>query len=289
MQEELIVQCGHGECNGSLDLAKEDTCPNCGISHFELTEEEKSQHLKNQQSEYTIYQQEYIDAIKEQYDSSIAEMVDGSSNFIHPSAIVGKNVKLGNRNYIGANCYIVGDTIIGDNNHFEAFCSVGSFPEHRAYFNNKKMQGVVIGDNNVFREFTTINSGCIKDTIIGNNVWMLKGSHVGHDSEIMDGTTLSCNVLIGGHSLVGYDVNFGLGSICHQFSVIGSCSMIGMGTIINKKSEILPYKTYVGNPPKILGVNAHKIYKYTFTGMGVHEDFYKMQLQRMEKIKKDLL
>jgi len=180
------------------------------------------------------------------------------SNYIHPTAVVDPSVTLGDNNHIGAFCYITGDTRIGDNNRFEAHCSVGTPPEHKHYV-GKETKGVVIGSNNVFREFITINAGCTQDTIIEDNVWMLKGSHVGHDSLIESDAILSCNVLIGGYSIVGRNANMGLGSICHQFSIIGGGAMIGMGSIITKKKAILPLSVYVGNPAKFLKLNTHKL------------------------------
>ena len=86
---------------------------------------------------------------------------------------------------------------------------------------------------------------------------MLRGSHVGHDSLISNNCVLSCNVLIGGHSILGEGVNMGLGSICHQFSKIGSYSMIGMGAIITKKFESKCFGVFVGNPAKYIKDNEH--------------------------------
>jgi len=239
-------------------------------------------------NDYTIYQQEYIESIKEEYQKPIIDMVDGNNNFIHPTSIIGTNVILGRNNYIGANCYFVGDVIIGDNNHFEAFCSVGTFPEHRSFFKDKKMKGVEIGDNNVFREFTTINSGCYRNTLIGSNVWMLKGSYLGHDAEMYDNSTLSINAVIGGHSSLGYDVNFGIGAVCHQFSVIGSGAMIGMGAIVTKKSKILPLQTYVGNPCKHLKENTYKRSRLTQSEIDFYFTHYKEQLSKMEETKNSI-
>lgn len=236
-------------------------------------------------NDYTIFQQEYIDAIKEEYKKPLSEIVDKNSNFIHPSAIIGENVILGKNNYIGANCYIVGDVVIGDNNHFEAFCSIGTSPEHRLFFKQTKMYGVEIGNNNIFREFITVNSGFYKRTKIANDVWILRGSYVGHDTEIEDHTTLSANVLLGGHCLVGYGVNFGLGAICHQFSIIGSGSMIGMGAIVTKTSIIEPFKTYVGNPCKYLKDNTYKIKSVTPAELNNWLRFYDIQKTKMNEVK----
>ena len=187
---------------------------------------------------------------------------NGITNYIHPTAVIGENVKLGNNNYIGAFCYIIGDTVIGDNNRFEAFCSVGTEPEHKAYF-GKPNKGVIIGNGNVFREYVTINAGCEKPTIVNDDVLMLKASHIGHDSTIMSNCTLACNVLIAGHSLLGRYVNMGLGSVCHQYSRIGSGSMIGMGTVITKKVNPKCFGLYVGTPPRCLKMNEHLMKQFT--------------------------
>lgn len=175
-------------------------------------------------------------------------------NHIHETAYVGPDVILGDNNYIGPYCYITGHTTIGSDNHFEAFCSIGSPAEHRDYF--KDNTGLTsIGSGNVFREYVTVNAGTIETTAMGNDNIMLRGSHVGHDSIIYNRVNLSCNVLIGGHSVVMDGVNFGLGSVCHQFSVIGAYSMIGMNSTVTKSSRIEPGNVYVGSPVKCLRKN----------------------------------
>lgn len=199
-------------------------------------------------------------------------------NTIHPTAIIGENVKLGKGNYIGAFCIISGNTTIGENNRFEAFCIVGSEPEHKEYF-GKENKGVIIGSNNHFRELITINAGCQKPTILHDHITMLRGSHIGHDSTIMSYCTISCNVLVGGHSLLGMGVNMGLGSICHQFSRIGSYCMIGMGAIIPKKIKPECFTTYVGNPARFLGKNKYQYEKFSTEEIQkITEEFNQTQL-----------
>jgi len=186
-----------------------------------------------------------------------------NSSYIHPTAIVDSGVTLGQNNYIGPYCFITGNTQIGDNNRFEAYCSIGTPPEHRDHFKGSPFS-VIIGNNCTIREYVTINSGTVRDTVLYSNVTMLRNSHIGHDSIIEDKVNLSCNVLVGGHSYVMEGVNMGLGSMCHQFSVLGAYSMIGMGGIVVKSSEIHPGEIYVGNPVKFLkenriGLNRNKI------------------------------
>lgn len=223
--------------------------------------------------------------MREMYDPKDTKHVhDTNRNFIHETANVGDSVKLGKNNYIGAFCNIVGNTIIGDNNRFEGYCSIGTFPEHRTYYEKQVSTKVVIGSNNVFREFVTINAGTIQDTIVEDYVWMLRGSHVGHDSLVRSNCTISCNVLIGGHSILGRWVNMGLGSICHQYSVIGGGSMIGMGCIITKKTPVKPFETHVGNPARHLRANVHRIDNSTPNEITMIHSQYQEDLIAIKKI-----
>jgi UDP-N-acetylglucosamine acyltransferase len=179
-----------------------------------------------------------------------------SQNFIHPTAIVDETVRLGSGNYIGPYCNITGKTVIGNNNRFEAFCSIGTRAEHKQFCGEGETE---IGNNNTFREFVTVNAGTESKTRIGNDCWLLKGSHVGHDVILEDSVTLACNVLIGGHSYLMKGCNFGLGSVCHQRSIIGSYAMIGMNAVVTKSSRIFPFVTFAGVPAKIIGPNNYQI------------------------------
>jgi UDP-N-acetylglucosamine acyltransferase len=103
--------------------------------------------------------------------------------------------------------------------------------------------------------FVTINAGTKQPTVLYDNIVMLRNSYIGHDSTVENKANLSCNVLIGGHSYIMEGANFGLGSICHQFTKIGAYTMIGMGCIITKKSLIYPGNIYVGSPATLLKEN----------------------------------
>lgn len=175
-------------------------------------------------------------------------------NYIHETVIIEPDVEMGQHNYIGPYCIIKSGTKIGNRNRFEAHCSIGTPAEHRDYFRIKG-KGVIIGDDCVFREFITINEGTKVATALGNKVVMLRGAHIGHDSQVEDFCNLSCNVLIGGHSYLMEGCNFGLAAMCHQHSIIGAYSMIGMNSVITKDAQISPGEIYVGQPAKFLKQN----------------------------------
>tara|TARA_B100000575_G_C22598184_1_gene374459 strand:+ start:145 stop:492 length:348 start_codon:yes stop_codon:yes gene_type:complete len=75
-------------------------------------------------------------------------------------------------------------------------------------------------------------------------------SHIAHDCIIEDDVVFSNNVTLGGNTHVMKKSQLGFNTIVHQNQVIGSFSMVGMGTIITKKIKILPGFIYYGNPAK---------------------------------------
>lgn len=177
-------------------------------------------------------------------------------NDIHPRAIIGSNVKMGEGNYIGPYVTIYEGVIIGHNNRFEGHCSIGSPAEHQQYFfTDEAERRVLIGNGNVIREFVTINAPTTGTTVMRSCCVMLRGSHLSHDSVLEDHVTVSCNVLIGGHSHIMQHANLGLGCILHQFTVVGSCAMVGMGAVVTKKLSVMPGGIYVGNPAKRIKEN----------------------------------
>jgi len=182
------------------------------------------------------------------------------SNVIHPTAVIGDDVELGEDNYIGPFCYFTGKVEIGNNNRFEAYCSIGGRAEHIKHWH--KDGRTMIGSDGIFREYSIINSGTNDDlTFIGDNVIILNKAYVAHDCVIEDGVTLSCGVKIGGNVNVMKESNLGMGVTVHQYQVIGSWSMLGMGCVVPKKSRIEPGQTWVGNPARRLKTNMYALNK----------------------------
>ena len=60
---------------------------------------------------------------------------------------------------------------------------------------------------------------------------------------------------VGGHVHVGDKCNLGLNSSIHQRLEIPEGCMIGANAFVGKKSELQPYRKYVGVPVKDIGSN----------------------------------
>lgn len=166
-------------------------------------------------------------------------------NVIHPSAVIDEAAILGQDNYIGPYCYIGPGVSIGSNNRFEAYVSLGTPAEHRDYF-HKTPGKVSIGSGNVIREFVTINGGTTESTTVGDNNIFLRGTHLGHDVIVENRCNFSCNVLIGGSTIVCEGANLGLSAVVHQHRVIGAFSMIGMNSSVTRNT--IPFVVAFGSP-----------------------------------------
>jgi UDP-N-acetylglucosamine acyltransferase len=159
------------------------------------------------------------------------------ANFIHPTAIIGDNVILGDNNYIGA------------------FCIIGDPAEHKKYWGQEKGK-VIIGNNNIVTGLVTIDAGTEVPTIIEDGCFIMKHAHIGHDCRIMNNVTISCGAKIGGHSIIGEGSNIGLNAVLHQFSIIKKGCMIGASAFFKGESE--PEMKYAGVPARKLGSNIRK-------------------------------
>lgn len=185
--------------------------------------------------------------------------IDTVTNRIHPTAIIGAGVELGDHNVVGPYTVIVGPARIGDNNWIGPSVSIGTPAEYRGgphpvgWEGELDGVGVVIGNDNIIREFVTVNQGTHEPTTFGDGCYVLARSHVGHDCVLHDSVTLADAVQLGGHTHVWSWANIGMGAVVHQRTQVGPGAMIGMGSAVRK--DVPPFTVMVGNPARVSGVN----------------------------------
>ena len=145
--------------------------------------------------------------------------------------------------------------VIGTGNKIGPYCCIGESAQHPRKTSIGKVR---IGNNNIIREFCRINKPTSLDseTTIGDDNYLMAGSHIDHDCVLEDNIRLSTNTTLSGNVYIMKGCVLGLGVLIHQEQVIGSYSMLGMGAIITKSLEVLPGHTYAGNPAKLLKLNS---------------------------------
>jgi UDP-N-acetylglucosamine acyltransferase len=198
-------------------------------------------------------------------------MMEYKKNYIHPTAQIGARVRMGLGNHIGPFCVIHDGVYLGDNNYFESHTVIGAMPEHRLAWSSFTNKGVMIGSNNRFSPFVTVDGGYLSETVIYNECYFLRGSHVGHDAILESGSSIHCNVIIGGHSFIMRSAYLGLGSILNPNCVIGAYSLIGSNSLVLNKSVIAPFTKHKGSPCEYLGPNTQKLTAFLNAGHNEHE------------------
>jgi UDP-N-acetylglucosamine acyltransferase len=181
------------------------------------------------------------------------------TNRIHPTAVLGVGVELGVDNVVGPYCVLLGPCRIGDGNWIGPHVVLGTPAQDRAaphpvgWAGESAGLGVVIGDRNRIREFVSVHQGTRRPTTLGDDCYLLSGSHVAHDCVVGDDVTLACSAQVGAHTDVWSYANVGLGAVVHQHARIGPGAMVGMGAAV--RGEVPAFVVSVGLPARTVGVN----------------------------------
>ena len=206
---------------------------------------------------------------------------------IHPTAIIGKNVKFGHDVSIGPYTIIRDNVKIGDRTQIHAHALIGELTTigedcrifHSAVvgevnqdlkYNGEATQ-TIIGDRTIIREFCTIHRGT-KDkwkTTVGADCLLMAYAHVAHDVEVGCNVILANAATLAGHVTVGdFAIIGGLTGI-HQFCKIGAHAMIGGGFRVTK--DIPPYIRAAGEPIRFSGVNIIGLRRRGFSKESIKE------------------
>lgn len=118
--------------------------------------------------------------------------------------------------------------------------AVGGDPQDLS-FDPATDSGVIIGANNTLREHVTIHRSarCGGNTILGENNFLMSGSHVGHDVIMGDHNVIANNVMLAGHIRMGNRSFLGGGAGFHQGIHIGDYSIIQGNAAISQ--DVPPY------------------------------------------------
>ena len=177
----------------------------------------------------------------------------GDGNDIGPGCILEPGVKLGSKNRLWANVYVGPGTTLGDDNQLHMGAVVGHVPQDLAFAGAPSFTR--IGSRNTIREYVTIHRGT-KDgssTVIGDENFFMANTHIAHNCEVGHRV-----ILVNLASLTGYcvveDQAFLSGIVgLHQFTRVGRLAMISALSAVNK--DVPPYMLCGGRPAVVQGVN----------------------------------
>lgn len=193
-------------------------------------------------------------------------------SFIHESAIVspdakigadchigafstiGDEVVLGSRVHLESHIVVDGKTSIGDDTRIFPFVSIGLAPQDLKY--GGEPTATEIGKRNHIREFVTIHRGTTGGgglTKIGDDNLLMAQAHVAHDCRIGNEVIMANAATLAGHVEIADRANIGAYSGVHQFCRIGLEAFVGGYSVIVK--DALPFAISQGNHARCFGLN----------------------------------
>lgn len=181
-------------------------------------------------------------------DAKIADDVS-----IGPYSIIEAGVSIGEGSVVEDHVLLREGTKIGKKNRICHAALLGGEPQDLKFKGQKT--GVRIGDSNTIREFVTIHRATVEneDTVLGSNCMIMAYVHVAHDCRVGSNVIIANATQMGGFVTVEDSVFLSALIPIHQFSRIGTYSIVGGGFRVDK--DVMPFALAGGEPLRIYGLN----------------------------------
>lgn len=183
---------------------------------------------------------------------------------VHPTAIIGPEAELAPDVSIGPWCvlegrvrlgagvslvaqvHLSGPVEIGAGTTLYPGACIGLPPQDVKFKIGDPTAGVVIGSNCIIREHATVHAATKTDvpTRVGDNVFMMVNTHLGHDARVGNRVVLVNNTALAGHSSVDDQATLSGAVLVHQFTRIGRLAFISGGTPV--PSDVPPFCVAAG-------------------------------------------
>jgi UDP-N-acetylglucosamine acyltransferase len=194
--------------------------------------------------------------------------VIGADVEIGPYCVVGPNVAIGDNCKLVAQVHIAGHTTIGPGTTIYPFVSLGTPPQSVHYKGGPTK--LRIGARCQIRENVTANTGTESGggiTTIGDECFLMAGSHVAHDCHIGNNVVFANNAVIGGHCEVGDHVFLGGHCAVHQHTRLGESAMVAGYSAI--REDVIPYGYVLYPAARLAGINVVGMRRRGVTRAGI--------------------
>lgn len=173
---------------------------------------------------------------------------------IGPWCIVEGRVRLGAGVTLVAHVHLCGPLEIGAGTTLYPGACIGLPPQDVKFKPGDPTAGVVIGANCIIREHVTVHAATKIDvpTRVGDNVFMMVNTHLGHDARVGNRVVLVNNTALAGHSSVDDQATLSGAVLVHQFTRIGRLAFISGGAPV--PSDVPPFCVSAGRD-SLAGIN----------------------------------
>src|SRR5438128_2417100 len=177
----------------------------------------------------------------------------GADVEIGPFSVIGPQAMIGEKTIVQSHVVIEGNVAIGTDNFVGHGAIIGAPPQDLS-FSLERNTKVEIGNDNVIREYCTIHRGSPEGSVtkIGDNNFLMVGTHVGHNCEIANNVVIANNCLLAGHVRVDDGAFLGGGSTFHQHMHVGRLVMVQGSSAFGKD---LPPFVIAAERNAVFGIN----------------------------------
>jgi UDP-N-acetylglucosamine acyltransferase len=187
----------------------------------------------------------------------------GADVEIAPFSVIGPQAAIGDRTTVQSHVVIEGNVAIGTGNFVGHGSIIGAPPQDLSFSLERKTK-VEIGNDNVIREYCTIHRGSPEGSLtkIGDNNFLMVGTHVGHNCEIRNNVVIANNCLLAGHVRVDDGAFLGGGSTFHQHMHVGRLVMVQGSSAFGKD---LPPFVIAAERNYVVGLNVVGLRRASFS------------------------
>lgn len=179
----------------------------------------------------------------------------GENVTIHPYTVINGDIEIGDGCEIGPFSTIIGWVKIGAKTRIYPGAVIGSEPQDLTYDGTPGL--IEIGEKCVLREGTTVHTPVHGDrgekTIIGDGVYLMVGSHIAHNAKVGNYTIIANSTHLAGYVVIEERVFLSANIGVHQYTRIGAYTMVGAVTKVAQ--DIPPFMLADGHPCRIRGIN----------------------------------
>ena len=173
---------------------------------------------------------------------------------IGPHAVIRGAIHISPGCRIAARAQLIHEVVLGENCTIGAGSVLGSDAALPGIAPGKG-GSIQLGRDNSIRELVTINRSTQEGehTVVGNENFLMAGTHIGHDARLGDSNVIANNSHLGGFVCMGNHVFLGGGCFIRPRVRIGNHVMMRGHNPMSK--DVPPFLTAYG-PDRILGLNS---------------------------------
>jgi UDP-N-acetylglucosamine acyltransferase len=173
---------------------------------------------------------------------------------VGPFCVVGPGVRLARGVVLRSHVRVWGRTEIGEGTDIFPFAAIGEQPQDLKFRGEETR--LVIGARNLIREHVTVHPGTADGggvTEVGDDNWLMIGTHVGHDCRVGNHVMLGNGVQLAGHVAIGDYAYVQASAAVQQFLRVGESAFVAAKAGVMQ--DLAPFSWCQGHPTRVLRMN----------------------------------